>query len=84
MGGTQEDTARERQQEEEEELRRNRTPPPMLPEIETIGDGVRMDYGLLDGRSGGENVAPAEEDKIAARKRPSGWFGGAGMFEGIR
>ena len=87
MGGTQEDqerARRQRQLEEEEESRRNRTPPPTLPEMETIGEGVRMDYGLLDGRNAGEKAKSVEEDEIAARRRPSGWFGGAGMFEGIR
>ena len=81
MGGTTEEEAPRREEEEE---RRNRTPPPTLPEMETIGEGVRMDYG--QGNTEKESVGQKEgqEEEIRQRKRPSGWFGGAGMFEGIR
>ena len=87
MGGTGEaerdeyEREQERQRMLEEEKRRNRTPPPTLPEIESIGEGVRMDYGSAATDPAEESHAP--ENKLKSKKRPSGWFGGAGMFEGI-
>ena len=97
MGGTQED---------EEHRRRKGTPPPMLPEMENIGEGVRMEDGSGETEERGEiaggmgtgtggtqgavngsgkgGQGQTGREKVRARKRPSGWFGGAGIFEGIR